>query len=47
MDAIIRFCFLIEPEILDDDEYAKIYGQAKYIWDFVSVASARRAANEM
>jgi hypothetical protein len=34
MDAIIRFCFHIDPEELSDDEYAKTWGQAKYALDY-------------
>ena len=45
MDAVIRFCFTsIDPEkITCADEYAKIYGQAKYIFDYQSLLKTKEA----
>ena len=34
MDSVIRCIFFIDPEKLDMDEYAKLYGEAKYIMDY-------------
>jgi hypothetical protein len=34
MDSVIRFCFLIDPEELDMDTYAKRFTEAKYILDY-------------
>jgi len=47
MDAIIRFCFLMDPETLNDDEYHKIYGQAKWIWENITVSSAAKAMHSI
>jgi hypothetical protein len=42
MDALIRFCFSgVDPQQFESiEEYAKMYGQAKYIWDNITVSSA-------
>lgn len=45
MDAVIRFSFCnVEPEEIDDmEKYAKIYAQAKWVWDAITVAAAAKA----
>lgn len=47
MDAVIRFCFSgVNPdEIENEEEYARIYGQAKFIWDNITVAGAAKVLN--
>jgi hypothetical protein len=49
MDAIIRFCFSgVDPEKIEDtDEYAKLFGQAKFIWDNITVTPAAKALNTL
>lgn len=49
MDALIRFCFKdINPETIQDmDQYTKIYSQAKWIWDHITVSSAAKALNSL
>ena len=48
MDAIIRFCFLIDAEKIESfEEYGKIYGQAKYCWDTLSLMEAKKAIGMM
>lgn len=44
MDAVIRFCFLVDASKIEDlDEYAKLFGQAKYILDYNSIMQAKNA----
>ena len=43
MDAVIRFCFLVDPESLDLDEYAKLYGQGKFMIDYTTLLQAKKA----
>lgn len=44
MDSLIRFCFLIDPEKIEDpDEYAKLYAQAKWVIDYTGLLEAKKA----
>ena len=37
MDAVIRYCFKIDPEKIEDmDKYAKLYNEGKFILDYVN-----------
>lgn len=45
MDALIRFCFKVEPESLEMDEYAKLYGQAKYAIDYANILQTKKVMN--
>lgn len=47
MDAVIRFCFAINPEDLDLDEYAKIYGQAKWVYNDSNMVRTEKALNNL
>ena len=48
MDALIRFCFLINPEDIDcPDKYAKLYGQAKWVIDYTGLMEAKRLINNL
>lgn len=47
MDAVIHFCFGVDPEKLTMDEYAKYYGKAKYVWDYIGLVEAKKAINLM
>ena len=45
MDAMIRFCFLVDPENIEtEEEYAKLYCQAKWIIDYTSLLEAKKQA---
>jgi hypothetical protein len=46
MDAMIRFCFLVEPEDLDMDRYAKLYGQAQFMIDYTNLIAAKKAVGQ-
>jgi len=41
MDAVIRFCFKVDPESLEVDEYAKLYGQGKWILEYQNFLVAK------
>lgn len=44
MDAVIRFCFSVDPEeIEDENKYAKLYGQAKWILDYQNLMITAKA----
>jgi hypothetical protein len=47
MDALIRFCFYgVNPESINEaEEYQKLYGQARWIFDQLTVAGAAKAIN--
>lgn len=46
MDSLIRFCFLINPEEIEDmGEYAKLYSQARWVIEYASLWEAKKAIN--
>lgn len=48
MDAVIRFCFSgVRPEELGEDEYVKLYGQAKYCWDYMGFVTAKKVIDSI
>jgi|GEM_PF-5368797 len=48
MDAVIRYCFKIEPEMIEDfEQYAKLYSQGKFILDYTNILQTKRAADAM
>lgn len=47
MDAVIRFCFKINPEELEVDEYVKLYNQGKWILDYQNLMITQNAIKSM
>lgn len=42
MDALIRYCFNIDPEELDEEQYVRLYGQAKWVAEYVNILNTKK-----